>query len=778
MLTAVGVLSLWIAALSLPMWSGMFVAGPWSDQYESGFAIRQWAADQWRALGHPPLWNPAIFGGLPFVGAMHGDIFYPTAWLRLALPIATAMNLGFVIHYLLAGFFVYLLLRMLRVSWAGAVTGGSAYQLSGVIGTYVAPGHDGKLFVTALLPLACIALLLAIKRNRAEGHALLAITIGLGVVSPHPQMLYYLLVAAGLFALYLAFADPDRPSRAVAVGHLGGALAAVVLGVGIGMIQVLPFFEHIPLSPRADTYRGFEGATSYAIPWSHVPEFFLSGFTGASQASTYWASNPIKLHSEYLGLSVIALAVLGAFGTGRRGIVVWLSGIATLFLLVGLGAGTPFYRVWYELMPYMKQVRAPGMALYIVAFVIAVFAAFGMERLERGEGRGHARVWLVTGIIVAAFAAIGGAGGLARGIAELLELPGGRAIQMVVRAQDSIRAGAIGSGVALAALGMVVEAHRRRMVPLAGLALAIPLVVGGDLWRSARPFWVFSDIEHELLASDPIIEHVRATDGPNRILQIAGAEVYRGNVLMAHDVLQLLGYHGNEIHRFDELMGGRLQWDYVASPRLWDLFAVRYLITPTGVAEPEGFSRILTAVETGSGTSADLFERNAPVRWARVVPAAVKVPDEQAIPAIVNPQSVADPNRVVLLAPDAPIEPSPLDSLPDRLDTEVHVASWAPGAMRLRIIPAAPSDAYLVVGENWYPSWKATIDGADAPVLRGNVSLITVPLPEGAHEIELRYESSAYALGRLLSFLSLAVALVAAVVPMGLRRIRKSRHVT
>src|SRR2546427_8466120 len=40
-------------------------------------------------------------------------------------------------------------------------------------------------------------------------------------------------------------------------------------------IQVLPFIHYIPFSPRAQGYYGFAGATSYAIPWNHVPEFFL-----------------------------------------------------------------------------------------------------------------------------------------------------------------------------------------------------------------------------------------------------------------------------------------------------------------------------------------------------------------------------------------------------------------------------------------------------------------------------------------------------------------------
>lgn len=303
-LVASGILCLWVAVLAWPMLVGKWLVNPWSDQYIAGYAFRSWAADQWRALGHVPLWNPELFGGLPFVAAQHGDIFYPTSFLRLVLPTATVMNLGFVVHYVAAGLFTYLFLRLLRVSWTGAVTGGLAYQLSGLIASYPLPGHDGKLFVSTMLPLALCALVLGLRDRRPEGHALLALAVGLALLSPHYQMTYYFLIAAGLFALYLTFGARDaRPMRERLPG-LALALAAVLVGFGMAMIQVIPFSEYLSYSPRAGGYHGFEGSTSFAIPWEQVPEFFLAGFTGVRE--TYWGSNALKLHSEYLGLPVVA----------------------------------------------------------------------------------------------------------------------------------------------------------------------------------------------------------------------------------------------------------------------------------------------------------------------------------------------------------------------------------------------------------------------------------------------------------------------------------------
>src|SRR6185436_4509931 len=138
-LVALSFMSLWIAILSLPMWTGQYMAGRSSDQYSTGWAIRHWGAEQWRRTGHIPLWDPERLSGV-VVAAGFGDLFYPSAWLRLFMPTTIAIDLAFVVHYVLAGFFLYLLLRMLDTSWLGAVVGGTAYQLSGVVVSYASPG--------------------------------------------------------------------------------------------------------------------------------------------------------------------------------------------------------------------------------------------------------------------------------------------------------------------------------------------------------------------------------------------------------------------------------------------------------------------------------------------------------------------------------------------------------------------------------------------------------------------------------------------------------------
>src|SRR4029078_247439 len=113
-------------------------------------------AEFFRAHHRIPEWNPYLFGGLPFIAAQHGDVFYPTAWLRWVLPVDTAMNLGFAVHLVIARCTMYALLRALRTGWTGALVGGLGYELTGIVASLVKPGHDGKLFVSAVAALAVL----------------------------------------------------------------------------------------------------------------------------------------------------------------------------------------------------------------------------------------------------------------------------------------------------------------------------------------------------------------------------------------------------------------------------------------------------------------------------------------------------------------------------------------------------------------------------------------------------------------------------------------------
>jgi hypothetical protein len=778
-LAATACMTLWIAILSIPMLSGAFVAAPYNDQYSSGYAYRTWAAEWWKRLGHIPLWNPEILGGLPFIGATHGDVLYPTAWLRLVLPTHIAMDLGFATHYVLAGLFMYWFLRRWNVSWTGAVVGGLSYQLSGVIGSYVSPGHDGKLFVTAMLPLLLTGLTFGIRDRRFAGYALAAFAVGLIMLSPHPQMGEFALLAAGIYTLFLVFGNDAAFSTRERLGALALALLAVVVGVGVSAAQYLPFYAYIPYSPRAATVLSdFDWSAAYAIPWVHVPEFVIPRFTGESFHGTYWGPNGTKLHSEYLGLLVVALAVVGIMDSARRRMIAWMLGIAALFLLIALGSATPFFHFWWEHVPFAKSTRAAGMALFVVCFVTATLAAFGTDRIVRGQTPRFAKTAMIVGGTVALLGIAGLFGVMAESLAAqtgaAMGLPNHSAIGAAAAA--TVRWSSLVAGLALALAGLVMLLRARATLSTRGAAFALVGLVGTDLWLNARAFWVYSRAPEELFAGDAIKARLHTVPKPYRVWDVEVLKqriptVYPGSALMADDIPQLYGHHGNEPHTFDVLNAREdpeLAFDREGDPRILELFAVNYLIIHAQIAPDSipGFVSAVTNVATSSGATATLFERNQPIAYARFVPAAAAYPRiDRAVEALLAPDFPVD--RVVLIDSVPGTKPESLPNpLPAAINDPIIFDDWIPGRMRIHLTSAAPSPGYVVVSENWDRGWRATVDGKPAAVLRGDATLITVPIMAGARNLELRYESPEYERGRLISLMSLLVIAVAGIAPL------------
>ena len=735
------------------MWSGQYLAGQHSDQFATGYAFRWWGAHQIATTHSIPLWNPYAFVGFPTVAGF-GDLFYPASLLRLVLPTALAIDLEFVLHYILAGFALYLLLRMVNFSWTAAITGGTAYQLSGVVASLVSPGHDGKLFVTALLPVMLIGLVLGIRRRRWEGFALSGLAVGLALLSPQYQMTQYALVASGLFALYLAFGEPEGLAPRERWLALAGAAGAVVLGFGISMIQVLPFFHNIPLSPRAEA-GGYEYSASFGLPWSHFPELLLSGFAGHYE--TYWGPNGIKFHSEYLGLPVLGLAAVG-MGTARRTLRWWMLGIGLLFLLVALGDSTPFYRVWYALVPYVNKTRAPGMALYVVSLAAATFAAMGVERLERGEGKQTLQIALGIGGLTAILAAAGAFGAMAESVARGLT-PSGELVQTAIAAGSGIRIGALGSAVALAVVAGLGLAFLAGRVKGPAFCLLLVTLVGADLFRAGKPFWNWSRPEQELFAPDAITRRIQAAPQPARVLNLDGYRQYRQMTLMRFEIPQVLGGASSvELRSFDELMDlrGAAQFTNWGHVHLWELLAVRYVILPDTQPIP-GYHQVLGPVTTGAGQIAYLYEADTVPPYLRVIPAAAKVDSGQVVPTLIDPR--LDFSRLLLYDQTEAINPLPVTEMPARSPSHATFTHWAPGRMSIAIDPAPPQDSYLLVAENWYPDWHASVDGQPASTLRGDQTFLTVPVKAGARQVELQFSSRYFALGKLITMTSFLLLL-------------------
>lgn len=104
------------------------------------------------------------------------------------------------------------------------------------------------------------------------------------------------------------------------------------------------------------------------------------------------------------------------------------------------------------------------------------------------------------------------------------------------------------------------------------------------------------------------------------------------------------------------------------------------------------------------------------------------------------------PAQVVLLANGgAPLEKGDVP----RQDEAAQILSYQPE--RVVVSVRAGAEAYLVLTDAWFPSWRARVDGVEVPLYRANLIFRAVRVPPGEHQVVFEYRPLMLYVGAALS---------------------------
>jgi Bacterial membrane protein YfhO len=146
-------------------------------------------------------------------------------------------------------------------------------------------------------------------------------------------------------------------------------------------------------------------------------------------------------------------------------------------------------------------------------------------------------------------------------------------------------------------------------------------------------------------------------------------------------------------------------------------------------------------------------ERAEGLPRAFVVPEGLVVGPGDALRAVLSP--ALDPRRTVVLEEG---EPFTATWAPEA--GSVHLVSRSSGAVA--VVARLPAPGVLVLLDAWESGWRASVDGAAAPVLRADVAFRAVRLPAGEHRVEFTYVAPGLREGILLGVVGLLGVVLAA----------------
>jgi len=750
-----------------------------SDTLNGGYAARAFYAEQLRS-GTFPRWAPDILGGTPFLEALSGgDALYPTSLLLVLVEPFRALGWKLVLHVLLAGFLMFAWLRTVGASRAAALFSGTAYMLAPFFVSLVRPGHDGKLFVTALTPLLFLVVERFFTRPRARGFCAIALVVMLVLFTTHFQMAYFLFGAVGVFAAYravrLVLTGETDASAARSAGHatvlpraaalrFGLFLAASVTGLAGAAVQVVPAVDYVTnYSRRTQTTSAASGETgeAWSSSWSlHpeeamglvIPEFAGNGAGGAAWAAdTYWGRNFLKDNAEYGGILVLLLAAVSFAGAERRALRWFLAATGGLALLYALGAHTPIWRVAYAVLPGIRLFRSPSMAVFLFGFAAATLAGLGLDLVFRAAAEGGA-VWRRVARVL----------GVGAGLLVVLALlvSSGALLSLwtsvVYRDIDAARLEKLGAlrpfitrGAWLAAVvallaALLPWALRHGRVRPALLLGAFLFLTAVDELRVDGAFVQVIDFAR-WVAPDPTTEAVlsRERDDPDpyRLLSF----VDRGQDVRPalYGIELAAGHHPNDLARYRELIGmsGSDLPRNLTNPNIERLLNVRWLVWPDyhGAGPPEDDVVLRT---TREGRPWMTLHARPGLPRARLLGRAVVKPEDEQVPYMLS--AAFDPEHEVVLGAPPPVA---LDG-----GTPVGSVTWVtrtPNELGMDV--TTDRAALVVVADNWFPAWHATVDGQPAPLLRAYHAVRAVPVPPGRHSVRMVYRSGVVAASLPLS---------------------------
>jgi hypothetical protein len=154
-----------------------------------------------------------------------------------------------------------------------------------------------------------------------------------------------------------------------------------------------------------------------------------------------------------------------------------------------------------------------------------------------------------------------------------------------------------------------------------------------------------------------------------------------------------------------------------------------------------------------------LYRINGDNPYSWLTPVAVKAPDEQVLATVLNPRF--DVKRAALFDTSAKVRASAgVQALPPPISVTTSVSHYEPGNVRIDLSAPAPDGASLVVSENYYPGWRATVDGKAAPIGRVDYTFIGIELPAGARSVQLDFTSPTYEKGKVITWIAILLGFV------------------
>ncbi|HIK94454.1 MAG TPA: hypothetical protein EYG03_21120 [Planctomycetes bacterium] len=746
--------------------------------------------------GELPLWNPYIFSGTPFLAAIETQLLYPPNLLHLFVSTARAFNLLLVLHVLLGASGTWLYCR-----GRGRSIGGSLFacMIVGVLGRLVLHtygGHPTLVYSAFWWPIILWRTDRCLRNSTLRNTCTLAIVLACQFLAGYPM---FTLLNAYLIPAYLVVfgIDRNRPGLPYCPRILAACGTAAVLALGLVAVQLLPTLELIGESQRSEL--SYDWTTSASFPPVNLLTFLVPDFFGDDRAVAYWAETSVWESSAYCGVLTLLLVVVSAANWRNREFLFWAA-VSLLLIGVSLGRYSPMYDICYLYLPGVDKFRGVSKLTVYVGFAFSFLSAMGFDIVVQNAAAYRRRLRIVFLLVVCVSAA--GVCWAGFNVSQLAPTYWQSFVESVRESRFTLLTTIptptesfynlswqvmnssllVSSGVLLASATAILLSHRSKRVQR-----LTPVILCGiaalELYHFADRYMLLSDTRPFRAPAARIAELTSHDHEPWRFSCLS-ADPPLINQFLYEDLPSPGGNEDFILDRYSSFIdlatGIKPQMQTYLSlpynPVLFDLLNVKYFAVASRFRTVDLLNKDEVVVENAfqyANVSFDLY-RNPDVHpRVRIEHEPIVVQSRTAATGLMA-QNLRHHNA------HAVVEGQPAVALRSASEDEraverAEIVEYS--ANGIAIDAELQQPAMLVLSENIYPGWEATLDGTGVDILPANLFMRSVAVPAGKHRIKLVYRPVAFRRGVIISVATLVVMGLMLLVPWRvLLRRRGSPH--
>ena len=757
--------------------------------------------------GEEPLWTNSLFGGMPsfFISTQ-----YPNNFVKF---IDNLLEFGqrpasFVFLYLL-GFYIALLL--LGVNPWLSIVGAIAYAFSSYFFIIIAAGHNTKAIALAYMAPVIASIVYSYRKKLLLGMALAGLFLALLVLSRHPQIAYYAMIIVFIFGV-VELIYSIREKRVLHFLKITAFLVVpLVLAVGSNASNLWTKYEYSKHSMRgqSELETNQEQQTSgldkdYATRWSYgidetltllIPNY--AGGSSGGELSTdsetyqtlvnnnvppgrarqfiqnaplYHGNQPFTEGPVYVGAIVLFFFIFGLLVI--RGPVKWWIVAATILsILLSWGNNfMGFTNFFMEYVPWYNKFRTVSMTLVIAEFTIPLMAILALQKTLKGEIQKEKflkalknSLYIVGGICLLLL--------LAPGIFQDFtgpadqQLPGWlseplREDRKTILRQDALRSLIfIVLGAAIITAFYYKKLKKNYAILLLGVFILIDMWTINKRYLNEEHFAPQQEVKNPFPKSRADQFILNDQNDYFRVLNLAVNTFNDNSTAYYHHAVG--GYHGAKLQRYQEMIEYHIQKE---------MQVIINTLKGEGVNRT-GVDSILKNQEVLNMLNTKYIiynESQQPLPNDQRLGAAWLVDDYRIVPdaeAEINALYDFKPSQTAIVDKDFEEH---LKGLHFSKDTNGHIRLTQYEPNHLKYQYQADSKQLVVFSEIYYPDgWKLYIDGEPSELFRANYILRAAVIPEGEHQVEMKFEPRSYYMGNKISGYSSVILLLFVISVLG-----------